>query len=89
MMVNACGVPGHVTAPKVYLGVTVIVAVTGLVVALVAAKAAMLPVPVPARPIEGVSLTAVVGGCRSAEVDCSSHTPCCRQPGRKDPLHRA
>ncbi len=65
-MVNACGVPGHVTPPKVYFGVTVIVAVTGLVVAFAAAKAAMLPVPVPARPIRRSIVDPVVAGCRSA-----------------------
>ena len=46
--------PLHVTAPNVYLGVMVIVAVTGVVPALVAVKAAMLPVPLAASPIEAV-----------------------------------
>jgi hypothetical protein len=38
-------------------GVTVIVAVTGAAVALVATKLGMLPVPLAARPIDGVLLT--------------------------------
>lgn len=56
VIVNVCGVPAQVTEPKVYLGVTVIVAITGLVPALVTAKAAMLPLPLVASPIEPVSL---------------------------------
>jgi hypothetical protein len=56
MILNVCGVPLHVTAPNVYFGVTCIVAVTGVVPAFVAVKAAMLPVPDPRSPIEGVSL---------------------------------
>ncbi len=49
--------PAHVTDPKVYFGVIVSVATTGSDVAFVAANDPMLPVPIPARPIEGVSLT--------------------------------
>ena len=56
MIVNTWGVPVQVTAPNVYSGVTVMVATTGATPALVAAKAAMLPVPLAASPIEGVSL---------------------------------
>lgn len=48
---------GTYARPKsVARGVTVIVAVTGALVALVAVKAAILPVPDAARPIEGVLL---------------------------------
>lgn len=56
VIVNDFVGPGHVTAPNVYFGVMVIVAVTGVVPALVAVKAAMLPVPLVASPIEPVSL---------------------------------
>jgi hypothetical protein len=42
-----------------YKGVTVIVATTGTAPALMPVNAAMLPVPLAARPIEGVSLTQV------------------------------
>ena len=56
VMVNTWAVPRHVTDPNVYSGVTVIVATTGEVPALAAAKAAMLPVPLAASPIEGVLL---------------------------------
>jgi hypothetical protein len=56
VIVKFCGVPLHVTAPKVYFGVTVIVAMTGTVPALFAVKAAMFPEPVASNPIEGVSL---------------------------------
>jgi len=54
VIVNVEGVPTHVTAPLVYEGVTVIVAVTGAVVALVATKDAILPVPEAARPMDVV-----------------------------------
>jgi len=46
--------PVQVTPALVYVGVTVIVAVTGAPVALVAVKLAMLPVPAAARPMLGV-----------------------------------
>jgi hypothetical protein len=45
--VNVIGVPGHPFA----VGVTVIVAVTGAVPVLVAVNAAILPVPLAARPM--------------------------------------
>ena len=47
VMVKVCGVPGQ----PAKVGVTVIVAVTGDVVALVAVKAAILPVPLAAKPM--------------------------------------
>ena len=48
-MVNDSGVPGQ---PKDETGVTVIVAVTGVLVLLIAVKAGMLPVPLAAKPID-------------------------------------
>jgi hypothetical protein len=51
-MVNVLGVPVQVV-PE---GVTVIVAVTGALVALVAVNDAILPDPLPASPIDGVLL---------------------------------
>lgn len=56
VMVNVRGVPVQVTPPLVKLGVTVMVATTGVCVVFTAVKAAMLPVPLAARPIEGVLL---------------------------------
>lgn len=50
VIVNVIGVPVQVV-PLVKVGVTVIVATTGALVALVAVKAAILPVPLAARPI--------------------------------------
>ena len=47
VMVKVCGVPGHALAD----GVTVIVPAIAVVPAFVAVKAAILPVPVDARPI--------------------------------------
>ena len=55
VMVNVLGVPAVLIPPLVYVGVTVIVAVIGAVVVLLTVKAAMLPVPLAARPIPGVS----------------------------------
>ena len=55
-MVKVCAVPGQLAPPFVKVGVTVIVAVTGDVPALVAVKEAMLPVPLAARPIDIVLL---------------------------------
>ncbi len=49
-------VPVHVVPPFVYVGVTVIVAVTGALVALVAVKLAISPVPEAANPIDGALL---------------------------------
>ena len=56
VMVKVIGVPLQVTPPLVKAGVTVMVAVTGAVVALVAVKLAILPVPLAARPMDGVLL---------------------------------
>ena len=56
-MVNVLEVPTQLTLPLVNVGVTVIVAVTGALVALVAMKEAILPEPVAAKPIEGVLFT--------------------------------
>ena len=50
MIVKVCGVPAQPLA----LGVTVIVAVTGVVPVLIAAKDGIFTVPVAARPIDGV-----------------------------------
>lgn len=50
VMVNVLGVPGHPLA----LGVTVMVAVTGVLPVLVAVKAPMFPLPDAANPMEGV-----------------------------------
>ena len=56
VIVNVIGVPTQLTPPLVYVGVTVIAAVTGALVALVAVKLAILPVPLAAKPIDGVLL---------------------------------
>jgi hypothetical protein len=53
VMVNVMGVPTQLT-PLVYVGVTVIVPVIGALVALVPMKDGISPLPVPARPIEGL-----------------------------------
>ena len=50
-------VPTQLTPALVYVGVTIIVAVIGAVVALVATKDPILPTPLAANPIEGVLLT--------------------------------
>jgi hypothetical protein len=52
-MVNDKGVPTHPFA----VGVTVIVAITVVVPALVAVKEGMFPVPLPTKPMDGVLLT--------------------------------
>jgi hypothetical protein len=52
-MVNVLDVPAQLTPAFVKVGVTVIVAVTAVLVKLVAVKEAMLPVPLAARPIDG------------------------------------
>ena len=56
-MVNVIEVPTQLTPALVYVGVTIMVAVTGAVVALVATKDPILPLPLAANPIEGVLLT--------------------------------
>ena len=50
VMVKVWGAPAHPLA----VGVTVMVAVTGVVPVFTAVKAPMLPVPLAARPMEGV-----------------------------------
>jgi hypothetical protein len=57
VIVNVLDVPTQLTPALVKVGVTVIVAVTGLLVVLVAIKEAMLPAPVAANPIDGVLFT--------------------------------
>jgi len=52
VMVNKVGVPVQVTPELVKEGVTVMVAVTGALVVLLAVKAAMSPEPVAASPME-------------------------------------
>ncbi len=59
VIVNVIGVPVQSVPPFRKLGVTVIVAVTGALVALVAVNDAMSPVPLAARPIDGVLLVHV------------------------------
>ena len=56
VIVNVVGEPVQVVPPLVYVGVTVIVAVTGAVVVFTAVKEGILPVPLAARPIEVVLL---------------------------------
>ena len=56
VMVNVLGVPVHVTPALVKRGVTVMVAVMGVLPVLVAGKAAMFPVPLAASPIAGLLL---------------------------------
>lgn len=56
VIVNVIGVPTQLTAPLVYVGVTVIVATTGALVTLIATKLAILPVPLAARPMLGALL---------------------------------
>jgi hypothetical protein len=55
LLVNVVGVPVQVVVFK--LGVTVMVPVTGVVPVLVAINDPMLPVPLAARPIDGVLFT--------------------------------
>lgn len=52
VIVKVSGGPGHVMGPFEYVGVTVIVAVTGAVPGLVAVKEGRFPVPEAPRPIE-------------------------------------
>jgi hypothetical protein len=54
VIVKVVGEPLQPTEPFVKRGVTVIVAVTGEIPVLTAVKLAMSPVPLAARPIEGV-----------------------------------
>jgi hypothetical protein len=57
VMVNVLDVPTQLTPALVKVGVMVTVAVTGVLVALVAIKDAMLPAPLAANPIDGVLFT--------------------------------
>ena len=52
VIVNVLPVPVQVVPALVKAGVTVIVAVTGLLVVLVATNAGILPVPLAAKPME-------------------------------------
>ena len=54
-MVNVLVGPLQLVTPSVYNGVTVIVAVIGLVVLLTAVKLGMSPFPLAGRPIDGLS----------------------------------
>jgi hypothetical protein len=56
VIVKVMGVPVHVVPPLLNEGVTVTVATTGEVPTFIAAKLAILPVPLAARPIEGWEL---------------------------------
>lgn len=56
-MVNVIAVPTQLTPAFVYVGVTVMVAVTGAVVALAATNDPILPEPLAAKPMEGVLFT--------------------------------
>ena len=55
-MVNVLAGPAQPIDPLVKVGVTVMVATTGMVPGLMAVKDGMLPVPEAARPIDGVEL---------------------------------
>jgi len=57
VIVNVLDVPTQLTPAFVKVGVIVMVAVTGVLVALDATKEAILPEPLAAKPIEGVLLT--------------------------------
>lgn len=57
MIVNVLDVPKQLTPALVKVGVTVMVAVTGELLALVATKEAIFPDPVAASPIEGELFT--------------------------------
>ena len=54
VMVKVDGAPAQLTPPLVYVGDTVMVAVTGAVVAFAAVKLGRLPVPLAAKPMEVV-----------------------------------
>ena len=56
VIVNVLLVPTQLTPPLLNVGVTVIVAVTGARPVLLAVKDNILPVPLAARPIDGVLL---------------------------------
>jgi hypothetical protein len=56
VMANVSGVPSQLMVPAVKVGVTVMMAVTGLSPALVAVNGETFPVPAAASPMEGLSL---------------------------------
>ena len=56
VMVKVLVGPAQPTEPFVNVGVTIIVAATGVVPVLTAVNEAMLPVPEAARPMEGAEL---------------------------------
>jgi hypothetical protein len=53
-MVNVIGVPGQLTPPAVYVGVTVIVPEIGVVPVFVAVSAIGLLVPLAGKPMDGL-----------------------------------
>ena len=53
VMVNVLAVPTQLTPPFINVGVTVMVAITGAVVTLVAINVGILPAPAAANPIDG------------------------------------
>jgi hypothetical protein len=53
VMLNVLEVPTQLTPPFINVGVTVIVAITGAVVILVAMNVGILPAPAAAKPIDG------------------------------------
>jgi len=57
VMVNVVAAPVQLTPLYVYVGVTVILAIIGAVLPLVAVKAGISPVPLAGRPIEGSVFT--------------------------------
>ena len=59
VIVKDFGVPEHVTAPLVYTGVTVMVAVIGVVPELTVVNEAILPDPLAPRPIAVLSFVQV------------------------------
>ena len=62
VIVNVLDVPTQLTPPLVNVGVTVMVAVTGALVTLVAIKDAILPAPVAPKPIEGSGIKLETNG---------------------------
>lgn len=55
-MVNVIDVPTQLTPLLVYVGVTVIVATSGALVALIAVNDGILPVPTDPKPMNGLLL---------------------------------
>ena len=56
VIVNVIDVPTQLTPPLVNVGVTVMVAVTGELLVLLAVNVGMFPLPLAARPIDAVLL---------------------------------